>query len=756
MKRRLALSLAALLLLGCLTPALAAEGDAELSLYQQYGPWGEWPQEQKDAAEETWTDGQWDDYWTEYDAQMWAALNRYNEDYDRWSYARFGDPWDEYLRVEKEEMGMPYPDGINVSLNGAYLDFGGTAPLAASGCTMVPFRAFLEGLGAEVAFDGSRIAAVLENGDSLELVLGATELTVTQGGRITTLDMGAAPFVQDGHTYIPVRAAAEALGLDVYWDDTYEAAHLTDYAALTAELDSRFTAANGIWAAIRDTIPREAGKGYESTASMRLSATLYGEEEHDTASLTMEVKQLTRDGSYRMEQEQQVDLGGLGDTLFAGLSPEELAQLENHSVTLYDRESGTLYQKGVQLYSLEGEPLPDDVWVSTQVGELPAVNTLSLPGTLGELLVEAYGHSWYYYRSSPWETVMDSALPVRLLLDDGNFTRSASGGRTNYRWAVDLPALLERARMLGVMEDAPAVEGLPALDMHGEAVLRGGALEKLDGSGQMELDVLGIPADAGFTLDAAPGRLELEMEFTGAYIGKVELSLNGRVTETAAQPVTTPPAGETVERLEVLSGQVEPGVPADLGAARYVQCLLDARLGRGYDPEFLTALGETEESLSAQIAEENVQALCNLLIIEFPTEEIRGEAAGLLEELYAKADYTVGAAVPTGNGSEVEITVRPVDALARVNDALWERLDAFNAGYTGDTSTDEGYAAYDAALAEDALALFREKLAEAEYLSETVCTVTVLDGPGGTIEAGRDSLDTVYGALFPIWMLQET
>ena len=60
-----------------------------------------------------------------------------------------------------------------------------------------------------------------------------------------------------------------------------------------------------------------------------------------------------------------MDLGGLGDTLFAGLSPEELAQLENHSVTLYDRESGTLYQKGVQLYSLEGEPLPDDVWVST-------------------------------------------------------------------------------------------------------------------------------------------------------------------------------------------------------------------------------------------------------------------------------------------------------------------------------------------------------------------------------------------------------
>ena len=35
MKRRLALSLAALLLLGCLTPALAAEGVAGLSRIQQ-------------------------------------------------------------------------------------------------------------------------------------------------------------------------------------------------------------------------------------------------------------------------------------------------------------------------------------------------------------------------------------------------------------------------------------------------------------------------------------------------------------------------------------------------------------------------------------------------------------------------------------------------------------------------------------------------------------------------------------------------
>ena len=47
------------------------------------------------------------------------------------------------------------------------------------------------------------------------------------------------------------------------------------------------------------------------------------------------------------------------------------------------------------------------------------------------------------------------------------------------------------------------------------------------------------------------------MNLTGAYIGKVELSVRGTTAETSEVPVTTPPEGETVERLEVLTGQVD-------------------------------------------------------------------------------------------------------------------------------------------------------------------------------------------------------
>ena len=85
---------------------------------------------------------------------------------------------------------------------------------------------------------------------------------------------------------------------------------------------------------------------------MRLSATLYGEEEHDTASLTMEVKQLTRDGSYRMEQEQQVDLGGLG-TPSLRVSPGGAGPAPKTTASPSTTGRRHPLQKGVQLYSLE-------------------------------------------------------------------------------------------------------------------------------------------------------------------------------------------------------------------------------------------------------------------------------------------------------------------------------------------------------------------------------------------------------------------
>ena len=62
-------------------------------------------------------------------------------------------------------MGMPFPEGINVSLNGTYLDFGGLEPIAVNGRTLVPFRALLEGLGQTRALIAQAYAGFNAAGD---------------------------------------------------------------------------------------------------------------------------------------------------------------------------------------------------------------------------------------------------------------------------------------------------------------------------------------------------------------------------------------------------------------------------------------------------------------------------------------------------------------------------------------------------------------------------------------------------------------
>ena len=60
--------------------------------------------------------------------------------------------------------------------------------------------------------------------------------------------------------------------------------------------------------------------------------------------------------------------------------------------------------------------------------------------TLGSLLVEQQKNSYWYYQS-PWETVMDSVLPLRLFLGDENFTRREVGSTVTYSAHLDLLTL---------------------------------------------------------------------------------------------------------------------------------------------------------------------------------------------------------------------------------------------------------------------------------------------------------------------------
>lgn len=562
MKRKICILLTTLMVLGCLAPALAAEEDPT-SLYEQYGPWNTWTQEQKDAAEETWTEEAWDQYWMDYEAWAWLPMDQYYLDNADWSMVHYdydagGEDWYDYLVEEKTAMGMPFPEGINVSLNGVYLDFGGLEPMAVNGRTLVPFRALLEGMGAQVDYQDGLITAKTEAGDTLTMELGSSTLSYTVGDKLMETDMGAAPTAVSGRVYIPVRAAAEALGLGVYWDDYYEAAYLTDWDALQAEVDSYFTCYNELMAASMAAV--DWSKTYAGTGNMTLTGTLYGEKEHDSASLALDVATLQSKDGVSADLTLGVDLGDLEDTIFSALPPEALelihgADGDKISVILNTNE-GTVYVQGGGVFQLTGE-MGEDQWMGVRMDDAQRVMLSQLLSggwefTLGSLLVEQQKNSGWYYES-PWETVMDTVLPLRIFLGDENFTRKESGSTVTYSAHLDLLTLKDRLDELGIDYEevglADLLTGqvqLPDVKMDLTAKTVDGKLQTMDCTGRINVPGA-FPVDVTFDMSATPLKSTCTVEFKGEYVGKITLEADSTSSVTNRTVPAAPPEGAEIQ-----------------------------------------------------------------------------------------------------------------------------------------------------------------------------------------------------------------
>lgn len=86
---------------------------------------------------------------------------------------------------------------------------------------LLPVRAVFEKIGADVSYDSSSKKITAKKGKTtVTLTVGKNSMTVN--GKKKTID--TAPIVKDNRTLVPIRACAEAFGLDVEWNtDTYTA-----------------------------------------------------------------------------------------------------------------------------------------------------------------------------------------------------------------------------------------------------------------------------------------------------------------------------------------------------------------------------------------------------------------------------------------------------------------------------------------------------------------------------------------------------
>ena len=571
--KKLATLLAVLLLISC-APASAAETALTgAEAYQQYGPWYTWTQEQKDTATAEWSEDLWYDYWDAYFVQSGTEEEQYYTDMEEWDQAFYGDAWEEdweqYLQSVKEALGMPYPDGINVSVNGEWLDLDGLEPWGLNGRTMVPVRPFLEALGAKVDYADNVVTAVLPDGVTLELTGGSTTMTRVSGDKIDKIEMDVPLTAVANRTYIPARFAGEAVGMAVAWDGDYQAAHFTDWDSIEAQIDQNFATLNTLLSIGQGQSDPE--QTYRVKELVSGSMTLYGatEAESGTAAISLTVDGLVRGGQADLDMKLDLDLGELKELVTGSMPEEDTAALDLLSdfemEVRGDLGQGTLYMTGNKLGDIPGSTVGSGEWLALDLGQSIDVAALvealeaaqSEPLTVGDLLAAGpreNGTGWYW--APPCTQVLDKAEKLALFLGDDCFTVSTSGSTTTYTLKVDTLSLADKLSGLTVEDETGELsllldylKGDLKVDCSGTIKVRDNKLVDMDVHFTVKLPAsvtAGMPVDITVAVSGDSTGAECTLTAKAAYGGKLELKAEASVEKTSGTPVTVPPEGAVI------------------------------------------------------------------------------------------------------------------------------------------------------------------------------------------------------------------
>lgn len=568
MKRVFCIFLSLAMLFCCVGVGYAAEPEEYVPSgsygepFDTFGPDDFWTYEQWQASWE-WTDEQWDAYYEQY--WMWY-------DAEGWMY---------FVLIEKEYLGMPYTDlySVNVRLNGKFITFGDARPFIYNSLTMIPVRGLAENMGADVNFepDTGAISAVWPDGSRMDMALHSNVMTYSPAaGDTVTVELAAEPLLIDGSTYVPLRAIAETLGLEVGWNSYFYFADLTDWRGFVAEADAQFTAINAILAASANAA--DLSKSYLSKDNLSLTATLYGENENDTASITLKgesiSKGLAASGSYKLT----VDVGQLEELInyFTG-DPEMLEYLKLLSDGEYDvitdLENNTLYFKGSNFGELSENIIPSNIWIDFSplleelLGGTGSYISIVEPGaTLGNIIMESVVNSYYGYEPSPYYSAYEEAREMlaiySIVVGDGNFKTSASGSRVTYSAALDMDKLLNNAVAAGLItvEDVEyfkEYQSFTSLNVDINAVIDTDELISASIKGDVVIPGWS-PSTISFAVSTDGLSSQASFSFVGRYVGRVDMSVTSSVSESASQPLSGPPAGDQVISIYELYEQYMP------------------------------------------------------------------------------------------------------------------------------------------------------------------------------------------------------
>lgn len=171
----------------------------------------------------------------------------------------------------------------------------------------------------------------------------------------------------------------------------------------------------------------------------------------------------------------------------------------------------------------------------------------------------------------------------------------------------------------------------------------------------------------------------------------------------------------------------------EFDAEAYVDGLIKNNYLGQYDPDYLEAVGLTEEQAQL-VYEDSIQAevhffLNNLYRIEYPTDKYEEEVGDLYREIYSHTKYDIVSATQQEDGSfSVKVNVEPINIVQLV-DGDWDKsMEDFYEKYPSadvNKMNDEQYEKYDNAWARQVMKLYEEKMPEIGNMTERSVVVEV-------------------------------
>lgn len=255
---------------------------------------------------------------------------------------------------------------ITVKVDDQPVAFTDARPLLRGDRTYVPFRAIFEQMDAAVEWDGAtQTVTASRGGRSVRFQIGQTTMTLTEDGRSRTETTDAAPFVEGGRTYVPVRFASEAFGACVDWVQSTQTVLIVDVDAL---VDETYAASFSRMDAYLDFASPDSARTLSGdfTLDMQYKAAM--------GSLPVKLTGTAAGSAGRMAAElagsAALDVQALRDAIAANegadvISSEVeslLQSLANSSYrAVFSRENGALYLSGALACELGAET---DGWLS--------------------------------------------------------------------------------------------------------------------------------------------------------------------------------------------------------------------------------------------------------------------------------------------------------------------------------------------------------------------------------------------------------